>query len=267
MPEELFVAGVDPGLKQWLVMRQASRDAKLKGGNNVSVTSDIRYKLDMYWTSKFLETAGEGSTNKVTAQPIYRSGNKENKSQSKDSTSSSRLTLDQFEHILSVPEIVSQDNLVMRAMEQRNLHFLTRLLEHGININHRIGECKRTMLQLACKMGEIEKVRFLLEAGASPNILDAKGMTSLHLAIHTPSRYHDIRIIEMLLTNGCKVNVQDKKGHTPLHLACIIKNRDVVELLLRNNANPHKLDTKEMMPIDHYKVRLLIQDGNTIVPH
>lgn len=82
-----------------------------------------------------------------------------------------------------------------------------------------INECDETVgtaLHYALRYGKTDNVRFLLENGADPNILDVAGNTAMHTAL---VRGASVEIVKLLLLHGSKVNWVDANGHTPLSYA------------------------------------------------
>lgn len=234
--EEPFVPGIDPGVRDWLVVRQAGRDAQMKGSMQTIVTCDLKYKLNQFWREQLwnfenCKTSEIPST--VPAEIL------------------STTTLTQFQTMLL--NRCSYEDILTLAMKKRNVAFIELSLKHGIDINYRMGHCRRTMLQTACRDGDITKCKFLLNAGADINKRDVFGCTALHLAIQTPSTFHPLEIVTILLERGCKVNAQDKHGHTALHLACIISSKDIIEVLLKYHALPFLLNRKKKLAIDYTK--------------
>lgn len=244
MPGEPFVAGVDPRLRQWLKMRSDAREAQLRAGNVACVTSDIKYKLNRYWTEKLME----GTSNLSSSSAVYHKAG--------DHSWEDEIEVFSIQTFLVMIEaipIVPVEEIALRVFRKRNLEYLKIYHERGLNMNVRLGSLRRNMLHMACWDGEYDKVCFLLKHGVHLNAIDDHGSTPLHLAIQTPSQYHSLSIIRILLKHGCRVNAKDRRGQTALHLACIIKSKDIIEILLQNNANPYSLDTHDKLPIDHTK--------------
>ena len=73
-----------------------------------------------------------------------------------------------------------------------------------------------------------EVVRLLLDAGADPNLSDAKGMTPLILNARV------LKIAQMLIAHGADVNAQAKDGFTALLNAETV---ELTQLLLEHGAN------------------------------
>jgi hypothetical protein len=245
--EEEFVPGIDPGVRDWLVVRQAGRDAQLKGNKTCIVTCDVSYKLNQFWRNQL-----QAYCDRVTiAEGRTPSGERtsQNQSVSIDSTPPTSTTLIEFQAMLAAR--TSFEDIVTTAMKKRNNAFIELAIKHGVDINYRVGHSRRTMLHTACRDGEIKKVRFLIEHGADLDLRDSQGYTALHLAIQPPSIFHPLGIITALIEAGCKVNIQNKHGHTPLHTACIVGTKEIIEVLLQHHCLPYILDKKNKLAIDY----------------
>ena len=243
--EEPFIPGVDPGVKNWLKVRQAGRDAQQNGNTTKILTCDIKYKQNQYWKEE-LHNALERLSN-VTEDSSDAKDPRDIVNSAEDSVS-----LAEFRKMLESRS--SYEDILTRVMQKRNPTFVQLALKHGIHVDHKIGHLRRTMLHFACKNGDAKRVTLLLSLGADVNKLDFNGATPLHLSIQTPSTFHPIGIIEELLEYGCKINIQDKQhGHTALHLACILASKDIMGLLFKHHALPFIRDNKNKLAFDYTK--------------
>ncbi|KAI5955571.1 hypothetical protein KGF57_003704 [Candida theae] len=96
----------------------------------------------------------------------------------------------------------------------------------------------RSLLQRACKKGNIDDVRDYLNRGASANEKDFCGFTCLHEAA---LEGHN-EIVQILIDHGANVNAKaDEAGdcETPLIDAAENMHLETVEILLKNNADPN----------------------------
>jgi hypothetical protein len=87
----------------------------------------------------------------------------------------------------------------------------------------------------AARRGDIEAVRALLKAGASPNIGDYWRDTPLVEA----ARQDNLELAQILLDAGAVPDTKGR-GYTPLGLAAKNGNVRLVEMLLRYGANPDR---------------------------
>ncbi|CUM57231.1 unnamed protein product [Debaryomyces tyrocola] len=95
----------------------------------------------------------------------------------------------------------------------------------------------RSLLQRACKKGNFDDVKRLIDRGASPNERDFCGFTCLHEA----ALEGHINIVKFLIEKGADVNKQALKVgdlETPLIDAAENKHFETVKVLLENGADP-----------------------------
>jgi len=86
----------------------------------------------------------------------------------------------------------------------------------------------------AAFVGNLNRVRALLNQGVPVNSRDVHGRTPLHNAAFTGH----LNIIRELLRRGAHVNSRTNYGRTPLHLASTYEHPRVVHELLKAGANP-----------------------------
>ncbi|KAH8802535.1 ankyrin protein, partial [Xylogone sp. PMI_703] len=100
-----------------------------------------------------------------------------------------------------------------------------------------------TPLQVACMEGKREIVELLLSPKypARTDIKDVKGRTLLHLAI---IREQDAVAEFLLSTQKTLVNEVDANSQTALHLAASNGASTVIDVLLKENADPNVTDYK-----------------------
>ena len=102
----------------------------------------------------------------------------------------------------------------------------------GATVEAGIG--KMTALMWAAPSGSPEMISALLEAGASVNAQDIRGMSSLMLAV--ASETQDLDVVRRLLRAGADVNWQSASGETSLDWANKFGSRPVISLLQKNGA-------------------------------
>jgi ankyrin repeat protein len=108
-----------------------------------------------------------------------------------------------------------------------------------------------TLLQLATMLGRIDAMNWLLDHGANVNASNADGITALHVAIiaMTPEASQKVAMMQSLLKRGATIDALDKGGRTPLHFAAATYNKDAVDCLLRNGADPLRRTKDGLTPI------------------
>ncbi|CAB0031841.1 unnamed protein product [Trichogramma brassicae] len=104
----------------------------------------------------------------------------------------------------------------------------------------------RTPLHAAIFNSNINMIEVLLRRGANPNSADKSGYTPLHFVCLR--EYDDVDLAKRFFEIGEKFNkplevdAQNNEGWTPLHAAIFKGNANLVELLLRKNADPNSLN-------------------------
>lgn len=126
-------------------------------------------------------------------------------------------------------------------------------LENMCDINEIINNTNRfgnTALHLAIINGNLNYVEYLLNKGASLDLIDTEGWSPLHLAVIN----NQPEIVKALIEGGADVNAQDYNGLTPLLQAVIDNATDIIEILLKHGADPEITDYSQMNMIDHAKI-------------
>ena len=110
----------------------------------------------------------------------------------------------------------------------------------GLDVNTQALGSQKTALFPAARLGRVEAVELLLDAGTEPNLPDEYGATPLDFAI----LFERIPIVSLLLNAGADPNYQDPGwfNRTPLFLSCNAPNEQITELLLSAGADPTLVD-------------------------
>jgi hypothetical protein len=264
---EPFVAGIDPGLRSWLVARKEARDAKNLGTAVFYPVCSSRYKLNRYWRDGFLSGVEQDPIGgSVSNQGMIADDEGQIASNDVLSDSIARVSLNDFQQMI-VSQLASDEEILLTALEKRNAIFLELAIQADVEVNERTGPLRRTALHLMCLSGDLAKTKVLLGSeGVDVNAVDNRGSTPLHLSIQRPSVFHPLEIVSLLINHGgCKINVQDENGHTPLHLASILGCCDIIELLMSvgkrdtgrggrgSRCNVNVLDRRGLLPFDHVR--------------
>ncbi|MDE1151385.1 MAG: ankyrin repeat domain-containing protein [Micavibrio sp.] len=147
------------------------------------------------------------------------------------------------------------------------------LLQHGADLN-KTENSQPTPLFLACESPLLNDdqtrahiVTLLLQAGADPDITDAKsGMTPLHASLRTDGAQAAARA---LLQYPISKDATDKDGNTPLFYALQAPGTDLLAMMLAAGADPNTRHMKDARtPLmdavqrdNPVAVRLLLQAG------
>ena len=105
---------------------------------------------------------------------------------------------------------------------------------------------KDEALRDACMLGDGNRVRELLRAGADPNHWTAANQPLLMDCVSAAS----LDILEDLLHFGANINRPDGSGRTALHVAGISQRIPVIKLLLKQGANVSLMDKKGKTAFD-----------------
>uniref|UniRef100_A0ABD2X5E8 Uncharacterized protein n=1 Tax=Trichogramma kaykai TaxID=54128 RepID=A0ABD2X5E8_9HYME len=110
-----------------------------------------------------------------------------------------------------------------------------------------------TPLHVAAYFRQPLVTEILLRKGANPNMVNYDECTPLHLICKNQNIDVDLvkTFIEISkeIQQTVQLDIGDKIGDTPLHLAVKYKNLEVVELLLRNGANPNLINEGGLTPL------------------
>jgi len=154
----------------------------------------------------------------------------------------------------------------VRQPDTDHLEFITKLLDHGANVNARAMDSTetRTIFTMqwlyedgatpflrAAQSGDITLMRLLLARGADPKIPTTNNVTALAVAAgigwvegvtYEWSEADNVEAVKMCLDLGMDVNARDGDGRTALHGAAHKGRNAVVHLLVDHGA---KLDAKD----------------------
>jgi len=142
------------------------------------------------------------------------------------------------------------------------------LLEHGANVNAVEPEYKHTVLGLAVRSGNLEKIQLLLDAGADIHYRRADGYDVLIDAMYGRDILQEqnlIATLNLLISRGAPVNGMSSYGETAIKVAAHIGRFDAVQLLLDLGANPEQLGWTQLMHAIVFgsleQVQLLLEQG------
>lgn len=152
---------------------------------------------------------------------------------------------------------------LMSAIALDTLGRVQEILDQGADLTAR--DCwLRTPWLLSLQVGNVEKAKLLLSAGANPRDIGIGGKTALMYAIESDRT----EVVSWLVEQGWKLEVPDEFGNTPLMVAAGNGATDCVRMLLENGADPtrvnHCNDTAIKVAANLSVVQLLVNVGEDL---
>ena len=130
---------------------------------------------------------------------------------------------------------------LVRAACEGNMKLALAALKRGANVNARYKG--RPVLLWAIQQGHLNVVEVLVTSGASLKRRDDSGFSPLDQAVGEGN----IQIVKFLLEAGADVNGQTANG-SPLHTACAYRRLRIAKLLLESGADPCAVDAQGQTP-------------------
>ncbi|HXT63901.1 MAG TPA: ankyrin repeat domain-containing protein [Pyrinomonadaceae bacterium] len=127
---------------------------------------------------------------------------------------------------------VEPQNPLVKAAFHDDLDAVRQLAFAALDINARDNATHQTALEQAVENGNMEIVRVLLLAGASPASQEKSGRTALMYLRNSATS----ALVRELISAGAKVNDRDESGGTPLMFAASNGTYEVVKELLDGGA-------------------------------
>jgi ankyrin repeat protein len=125
-------------------------------------------------------------------------------------------------------------NIFEAAAIGRTTH-LVRLLARNPNLVNAFADDGFQPLGLACFFGHVEAAEYLVKAGASINMASNNDLHATPLQSAVASG--NVPVVQMLLKNGAQPNVREKGGYTPLHTAAVNGDVESIQLLILAGAD------------------------------
>ena len=125
------------------------------------------------------------------------------------------------------------------ACRDGDLEKVKELVELGLDINEVLDEGK-TAICWSASHGHLKLTKYLIENGANVNFQEEdEGESVLTFVMEELDNEDMVSMIELLLDNGADVELPDFLGYTPLINATSIGSAPAVEVLLKYGADPH----------------------------
>jgi uncharacterized protein len=111
---------------------------------------------------------------------------------------------------------------------------------------------------LAARLGDVDKMKYLLDSGADPELRQAWGVTPLMVAAgltQSDSRMVDeanlLAAVKMLAIDvGADIHAIDRGGQTAIHGAANVSGNQLIEFLVSRGADPMATDNRGRTPHD-----------------
>lgn len=120
-----------------------------------------------------------------------------------------------------------------------DINQVQKLIESGVNIEVECRRHERSPLVHACRSGNLEIVKLLLNAGADIEHKDKYEFNSLFWSLSS-AKIKGFEIAKELIFKGANINSADSIGNTPLMFFATTSNHPdlVSRFLLENGADP-----------------------------
>lgn len=124
------------------------------------------------------------------------------------------------------------------ALKRGDYRMASLLLEAGADPNDvHAGLYDESLVHRAARRQPLATLRFLLENGADPDLVDKLAGTPLHAAVGAKRP----GAVTLLLSHGAKTERRDGQVQTPLHAAAASGSLACAEILLEHGANVHAI--------------------------
>ena len=128
--------------------------------------------------------------------------------------------------------------LLQSATEMHRVDTVKVLLDHGADPDKKTWGTEKTCLFLAAYGDNLKIAQALIDAKADPNATDMFGNNALREAIVTKR----VKMIELLLRNGADPQLRNKEGDTMLDLAKKYGTPEIVSLMEKSVGQPASSD-------------------------
>jgi ankyrin repeat protein len=132
---------------------------------------------------------------------------------------------------------------VLDSIKSHNTEIVALLVENGADVNQLDGG-GQAVLPLAAGAPQPEIVQLLLDAGADPNGRSSVNVEDVGMLASAPALTHailanNLEVVELLIDRGADVELAESGGDlTPIHVAASLDRAPMIEILLKNGANP-----------------------------
>ena len=114
----------------------------------------------------------------------------------------------------------------------------------------------------ACKFGDLTTLKSLLQKHGMEHI-NKKQPGKGYSAVQFASAYGHLDIVQYLVKNNADINACDDEGDTPLHDACYMANLDVIKFLVEQQADVMATNARNQTPLD----RAIISGDHEVIAY
>ena len=125
------------------------------------------------------------------------------------------------------------------------------MLNSGADINFKTGDFEISDLHRACGWGTVSFAKLLLKCDGDVNSTDIYGKSPFIFAIDFQTSSNCLDLMDSLVKHGASINHQDISGLSALHYASIRGKLDVVEKLVKLNANLYCMNSINYSPLTY----------------
>jgi ankyrin repeat protein len=157
------------------------------------------------------------------------------------------------------------ETALMAACKKGNKDIVKLLLEKGADVNIRKYKNNRTALMFACRSGNIDIINELLIKGAGKTINDENLDGKTVLMEECELEDSRVDIVEALLLGGADIGINYEKlpeGITALEYACLRSRTDIVDILLKNGA---RADAEKRREDNIFSLIIACNNGNLYI--
>jgi ankyrin repeat protein len=143
----------------------------------------------------------------------------------------------------TLPCFSMRTQTLVDAAKNDAMELVQELIQQGAIIDEK-DDRGRTSLHYAVINGNLAMVSLLLDKGADHTIVDNDNRCLLDNAV-----FFRRNQIVLLLLKKIDVNSKGYFGYTPLHTAALQGNKDMIEMLLKNGADPNMVNVHNETPL------------------
>ncbi|OBS20375.1 hypothetical protein FPOA_06748 [Fusarium poae] len=142
-------------------------------------------------------------------------------------------------------DFMDKDEALAWAIMKKETELVKAIVKDGVNIDLRTGPYQTAALHVAVYAGSCEIISILKDAGASLEVKDGNGLTSLDIA--ASCGLHEVA--ELLCDLGADTECHCTLGRTPLHSAAQGGYTKIIQLLFYRNIDIDCRDNEERTPL------------------